>query len=376
MRCNAPVLAVAGFSMLAACLAVPHCAHAEGALAIGWTGNIAKDGITYGYGTNFATRQDAIDGAMRDCRLARNAPKLGPLCKPVTSFAEQCVVIAWDPKEGVPGFGWDTNADLGTAVEKALNKCRATATPNRRSFCVLDNASCDFNDVDKRISAYSQIVQLALAPSRLARAYRLRGNAYEQKKDYDHAITDFGEVIRLDPQDASGWNSRCWARAIANRDLQQALADCNESLRLRPDDSNTMDSRGFAYLRLGQLDSAIADYDAALRIGPTRAASLYGRGLAKRRKGDVAGGEADVAAAQAIDTGISERFAGYGVLPAAVTTPSTATAAPSAGCAGAETHWKSAEEIKTLAVYEDHLARFPNCSFATLARARIEALKK
>jgi hypothetical protein len=34
------------------------------------------------------------------------------------------------------------------------------------------------------------------------------------------------------------------------------------------------------------------------------------------------------------------------------------------------------EEIRTLAVYEDHLARFPTCKFAALARARIEALKK
>jgi hypothetical protein len=32
--------------------------------------------------------------------------------------------------------------------------------------------------------------------------------------------------------------------------------------------------------------------------------------------------------------------------------------------------------IGTLAAYNDHLARFPNCVFSTLAAARIEALKK
>ena len=37
---------------------------------------------------------------------------------------------------------------------------------------------------------------------------------------------------------------------------------------------------------------------------------------------------------------------------------------------------KSVEEIKTLAVYKDHLARFPNCEFAALAAARIQALTK
>ncbi|MFN3659441.1 MAG: S41 family peptidase [Pseudolabrys sp.] len=61
-------------------------------------------------------------------------------------------------------------------------------------------------------------------------------------------------------------------------------------------------------------------------------------------------------------------------------TPAASTSQPSptlaSNCARAEIHWKSAEQIKTLAVYEDHLARFATCDFATLARARINALKR
>jgi hypothetical protein len=48
---------------------------------------------------------------------------------------------------------------------------------------------------------------------------------------------------------------------------------------------------------------------------------------------------------------------------------------PEANCSRAETHWKSAEDMKAVNVYEDHLARFPNCEFASLARARIKALR-
>jgi uncharacterized caspase-like protein len=44
-------------------------------------------------------------------------------------------------------------------------------------------------------------------------------------------------------------------------------------------------------------------------------------------------------------------------------------------CAAAGDHWKSAEAIGTLAAFEDHLARFPNCAFEGLAKARIENLK-
>jgi hypothetical protein len=42
----------------------------------------------------------------------------------------------------------------------------------------------------------------------------------------------------------------------------------------------------------------------------------------------------------------------------------------------AETHWQSVETIDTAAAYQDHIDRFPSCPFATLAKLRIEALKK
>jgi len=45
-------------------------------------------------------------------------------------------------------------------------------------------------------------------------------------------------------------------------------------------------------------------------------------------------------------------------------------------CAAAGDHWRSAEVMGTLAAYEDHLTRFPNCAYAGLARARIEELEK
>jgi hypothetical protein len=48
---------------------------------------------------------------------------------------------------------------------------------------------------------------------------------------------------------------------------------------------------------------------------------------------------------------------------------------PTDPCASAGEHWKSAEAIGTTAAFEDHLARYPNCAFAGLARARLEALK-
>lgn len=43
-------------------------------------------------------------------------------------------------------------------------------------------------------------------------------------------------------------------------------------------------------------------------------------------------------------------------------------------CAAAEAHWKSAEALGSRMAYADHLARFADCPFATLAQARIEMI--
>lgn len=64
--------------------------------------------------------------------------------------------------------------------------------------------------------------------------------------------------------------------------------------------------------------------------------------------------------------------------------PVAVTVAPAAAqaarrpdpCAAAEAHWKAADEIGTVSVFEDHLARFSSCSFAGLAKARIDSLKQ
>ena len=169
-------------------------------------------------------------------------------------------------------------------------------------------------DYDRAIGDYSEA--LRLAPVKDILALQNRGHAYQAKGDFDRAIADYSEALRIEPKFAWALNDRCYARALAGRELREALADCNEALRLIPNDAftaATLDSRGFTYLRLGEFDNAIADYNAVLKFNPKHAGSLYGRGLAKRKKGDIASGDADIAAAKAIRADIANEFARYGV---------------------------------------------------------------
>jgi tetratricopeptide (TPR) repeat protein len=145
----------------------------------------------------------------------------------------------------------------------------------------------------------------------LAGYYR-RGQLNAMKGDYAKAISDFTEVIRLDPKHAGALNDRCWVRAITG-DLGSALKDCNEALRVAPNYADALDSRGLINLKAGLLPQAVADYDAALERDPKHASSLYGRGIAKMRNGDVDAGKRDIDAAKAIQATIADEFAGYGV---------------------------------------------------------------
>jgi tetratricopeptide (TPR) repeat protein len=167
---------------------------------------------------------------------------------------------------------------------------------------------------DLQISGCTAVIQSSRrSAKKLPWAFINRAYAYYKKDEYQGAISDFSEAIRLDPADAHALNGRCWMCAIVGRELREALEDCNESLRLRADDAATLDSRGFTCLKLGQLNHAISDYDAALALDPTQAESYFGRGVAKLKKGDKKAGTTDIVAAKAIQADVAEEFAKYGV---------------------------------------------------------------
>src|SRR5437899_11554527 len=65
----------------------------------------------------------------------------------------------------------------------------------------------------------------------LVAAFNSRGNAHLSTRNYDRAIDDYNEAIRLDPKFAIGFNNR-----------------------------------GLAYLREGRIDRAIEDFDKAIRL--------------------------------------------------------------------------------------------------------------
>jgi len=128
--------------MCVACLP----AAAEGALAVGSTSNVSKDGIAFGTAVNYKTTAEARTAALEKCRGYKPAPKAAAECQLVGSFRRECWAIAMDPKPGTPGAGWAIASNKATAEQRALDACKATAGSNRRGYCKVDSGDCDANE--------------------------------------------------------------------------------------------------------------------------------------------------------------------------------------------------------------------------------------
>ena len=136
-------LAIFAMTLAAPLLAAGSCS-AAGALAVGSTGNVIKDGIAMGDGFNYSSIQEAIDRALAECRKPGGAAVAAlNNCMIVGTFTNQCDATALDPASGTPGAGWAIAEDQATAESRAIAACQATAGAGRRQFCKIMHSNCD-----------------------------------------------------------------------------------------------------------------------------------------------------------------------------------------------------------------------------------------
>ena len=115
------------------------------------------------------------------------------------------------------------------------------ATPADRGECA---ASADKPEIGG--AACSRIVDGASEPvEERVDAFKNRGRGAFNGKDYERAIADYGEAIKLSPKDASAFAHRCEAYE-SKEDHVAAIADCTEAIKIDPTYGWAYNNRGVA----------------------------------------------------------------------------------------------------------------------------------
>jgi tetratricopeptide (TPR) repeat protein len=134
----------------------------------------------------------------------------------------------------------------------------------------------------------------------LAQALRRRAVAWHHKGDFDRAIADYDQALRLAPNNAAAFNNRGLAWQ-ARGNLDRAIADFGDAIRADPtDQAGAYRFRSHALRQRGDIDGAIADADRSIRLYPDYNAAYVARGLAYEAKGDAARALADYRVALAM----------------------------------------------------------------------------
>jgi len=182
------------------------------------------------------------------------------------------------------------------------------AAPDDAKVCAKESG-------DAAIEACSRAIKSGRYKGReLARQYLFRGVERGLKQEYDLALADYGEAVKVDKKYADAFYNRC---VIFNlkKEYDTAIADCSQAIKLGPTPnaiaatggerlgnertiSDYYSERGFAYFKKDDYAHALADLDNAIRMNPKNARALKNRGLAYEAKGDTARAEADIAAAK------------------------------------------------------------------------------
>src|SRR5262249_37149726 len=103
---------------------------------------------------------------------------------------------------------------------------------------------------EQRLESCTAVIESSgQTPQGLVAAYANRAGVHLTNRNYDRAVDDYSEAIRLNPKFALGFNAR-----------------------------------GIAYLRKGRIGRAIEDFDEAIRLNPTLTIVFVNRALAYQEK--------------------------------------------------------------------------------------------
>lgn len=112
-----------------------------------------------------------------------------------------------------------------------------------------------------------------------ANGYLGRAQLRLAQTDTVGAVADIDKALQLNRNSLNAYILRADIAINSNRDYNTALADMNEAIKLQPRMSGLYINRAFLKYSLDDYFGAMADYDYAIELDPLNAVALFNRGL-------------------------------------------------------------------------------------------------
>ncbi len=198
-------------------------------------------------------------------------------------FAAVAVILAVQPATA-DDFDTCTKASGDVAIAACTRSIASGRYKGRDLAIIYTNRGNEWRakgDFDGAIADYDQAIRL---DPKYVNAYINRGNAWGSRGYGDRAIADYDQAIRLDPKNAIPYRSRGFTWG-AKGDNERAIADYDQAIGLDPKDVLAYRGRCFARTTAGNLPQALSDCDQALRLRPNDAYTMGHRGVLYVRLG-------------------------------------------------------------------------------------------
>jgi tetratricopeptide (TPR) repeat protein len=148
-----------------------------------------------------------------------------------------------------------------------LSDAQATKDAKEANKLARDGAEASKNqEWDKAVDLLRKATALdhKYAPN-LAAVYQQRGYAAATNQQFQDAISDYGEAIKINPEDPRIYEQRAAVEMKLN-DMDKALADYSEAIKLKPNEVRYLNYRAYIYELKNDLKNSIADTDNVLKL--------------------------------------------------------------------------------------------------------------
>ena len=172
-------------------------------------------------------------------------------------------------------------SDRSPSSEQDVAHPNTTNQTSANEYINSGNRRYNSGEYNSAIADYNEAIRLNPDNSE---AYNHRAITFISIGNFNQAIADATEAIRLNPINASAYNQRA-AAYIGTGNFNQGIADLTEAIRLNPNFWEAYSNRGTAYNNIGNYDQGIVDLTEAIRLNPNSWQSYNNRGYAYNERG-------------------------------------------------------------------------------------------